>query len=114
MSVCHACPGVFLAPPTARPFLFLGPPLRALCVCALGLGAPALGEWALALAFAFASNGCAFRFDVSDPLFGVPDGNGTNNQPTQGPRHYDTLTTKLRYSQVLSQNLKDNAAALPV
>jgi hypothetical protein len=36
------------------------------------------------------------------------------NQPTQGPRHYDTLTTKLRYSQVLSQNLEDYAAALPV
>ena len=34
--------------------------------------------------------------------------------PTQGPRHYDTLTTKGFYGQLLSVNLEDNAAALPV
>ena len=44
----------------------------------------------------------------------VPDGNDTNNQPTQGPRHYDTLHTKGFYGNLLSQDLKDNAAALPV
>ena len=44
----------------------------------------------------------------------VPDGNDTNNQPTQGPRHYDTLATKLFYGILLSESLKDNAAALPV
>jgi hypothetical protein len=43
----------------------------------------------------------------------VPDGNDTNNQPTQGPRHYDTLATKGFYGLVL-QDLKDYAAALPV
>eukprot|EP01046_Picozoa_sp_COSAG06_P089573 COSAG06_NODE_35945_length_453_cov_1.596045_2_plen_42_part_01 len=42
----------------------------------------------------------------------MPGGNDTNNQPTQGPRHYDTLRTKLLYGNLLSQNLKDNAAAL--
>ena len=57
--------------------------------------------------------GCAFRFYVSDPLLGVPDGNDTN-QPTQGPRHYDTLDTKLFYGQLLHVDLKDYAAALPV
>ena len=36
------------------------------------------------------------------------------NQPTQGPRHYDTLHTKIFYGLLLSQNLKDYAAALPV
>ena len=36
------------------------------------------------------------------------------NQPTQGPRHYDTLDTKLFYAKLLSENLKDYAAALPV
>ena len=55
-----------------------------------------------------------FVSTFSDPLLGVPDGNDTTNQPTQGPRHYDTLTTKLRYSQLLHVNLKDHAAALPV
>ena len=35
------------------------------------------------------------------------------NQPTQGPRHYDTLNTKLLYGSLLS-DLKDYAAALPV
>ena len=44
----------------------------------------------------------------------VPDGNDTNNQPTQGPRHYDTLNTKNFYGQLLSVNLEDHAAALPV
>ena len=55
-----------------------------------------------------------FVFTFSDPLLGVPDGNDTNNQPTQGPRHYDTLTTKIFYGNLLSVNLEDNAAALPV
>ena len=50
----------------------------------------------------------------SDPLLGVPDGNDTNNQPTQGPRHYDTLNTKIFYGILLSQSLEDHAAALPV
>ena len=36
------------------------------------------------------------------------------NQPTQGPRHYDTLNTKLFYGILLSQDLEDNVAALPV
>ena len=36
------------------------------------------------------------------------------NQPTQGPRHYDTLDTKLFYGMLLSDNLEDKAAALPV
>ena len=36
------------------------------------------------------------------------------NQPTQGPRHYDTLNTKLFYGNLLNQDLKDYAAALPV
>ena len=36
------------------------------------------------------------------------------NQPTQGPRHYDTLNTKGFYAQLLSENLEDYAAALPV
>ena len=36
------------------------------------------------------------------------------NQPTQGPRHYDTLRTKLFYGQLLHVDLEDNAAALPV
>ena len=71
------------------------------------------GEWALALALRFASNCCAFRFYVSDPLLGVPDGNDTTNQPTQGPRHYDTLNTKLFYGNLL-KDLKDYAAALTV
>eukprot|EP01046_Picozoa_sp_COSAG06_P059846 COSAG06_NODE_12520_length_1369_cov_2.144094_1_plen_121_part_00 len=53
-------------------------------------------------------------FSVSDPLLGVLDGNDTNNQPTQGPRHYDTLTTKNFYGQLLSQDLEDERAALPV
>ena len=51
---------------------------------------------------------------VSDPLLGVPDGNDTNNQPTQGPRHYDTLITKSFYGNLLNHDLKDYAAALPV
>ena len=38
----------------------------------------------------------------------------STNQPTQGPRHYDTLTTKNFYGQLLSYDLKDYAAALPV
>ena len=33
---------------------------------------------------------------------------------TQGPRHYDTLNTKIFYAQLLSENLEDYAAALPV
>ena len=86
-----------------------------LCMCALGLGSPALREWALALALRFASYWqCLSLFNFSDPLLGVPDGNDTNNQPTQGPRHYDTLTTKIFYGNLLSQNLKDYAAALLV
>jgi len=36
------------------------------------------------------------------------------NQPTQGPRHYDTLNTKLFYGLLLGDSLKDDAAALPV
>eukprot|EP01046_Picozoa_sp_COSAG06_P038975 COSAG06_NODE_4553_length_4153_cov_321.455599_3_plen_77_part_00 len=55
-----------------------------------------------------------FAFTFSDPLLGVPDGNDTTNQPTQGPRHYDTLYTKLFYGKLLRDNLKDYAAALPV
>ena len=55
-----------------------------------------------------------FVLTFSDPLLGVPDGNDTNNQPTQGPRHYDTLNTKLFYGQLLHKDLKDYAAALPV
>eukprot|EP01046_Picozoa_sp_COSAG06_P044238 COSAG06_NODE_5929_length_3204_cov_6.035427_4_plen_64_part_00 len=54
-----------------------------------------------------------FVSTISDPLLGVPDGNGTTNQPTQGPRHYDTLTTKGFYGNLL-KDLKDYAAALPV
>ena len=50
----------------------------------------------------------------TDPLLGVPDGNDTTNQPTQGPRHYDTLDTKTFYGILLSQSLKDERAALPV
>ena len=50
----------------------------------------------------------------TDPLLGVPDGNDTTNQPTQGPRHYDTLTTKNFYGLLLLEDLKDYAAALPV
>ena len=115
MSVCHAYLGVFSSHPRLRArFLFLEP-LRALYTCVhWGSALLPCGEWALALALRFASNGCAFRFCVSDPLLGVPDGNATNNQPTQGPRHYDTLTTKLFYGNLLSQNLEDYAAALPV
>jgi hypothetical protein len=55
-----------------------------------------------------------FVSTFSDPLLGVPDGNDTTNQPTQGPRHYDTLNTKLFYGNLLSKDLKDHAAALPV
>ena len=85
-----------------------------LCMCALGLGSPALREWALALALRFASYWqCLSLFKFSDPLLGVPDGNDTN-QPTQGPRHYDTLNTKNFYGILLSQDLKDERAALPV
>ena len=57
---------------------------------------------------------CFSRLCLSDPLLGVPDGNDTNNQPTQGPRHYDTLSTKIFYGQLLRDDLKDYAAALPV
>ena len=73
------------------------------------------GEWALALALTF----CFQRLCLSFVRFltrcsVVPDGNDTNNQPTQGPRHYDTLNTKNFYGQLLSQDLEDHAAALPV
>ena len=84
------------------------------CVCIGALLSCPAGSGLLALALRFASDGCAFRFSVSDPLLGVPDGNDTTNQPTQGPRHYDTLDTKNFYGMLLSQDLKDNAAALPV
>ena len=82
-------------------------------VCALGLCSPALRGVGSGSCLAFAFDGCAFRFYVSDPLLGVPDGNDTTNQPTQGPRHYDTLTTKGFYGNLLN-DLKDYAAALPV
>ena len=36
------------------------------------------------------------------------------NQPTQGPRHYDTLNTKNFYGILLNRDLKDYAAALSV
>ena len=72
------------------------------------------GEWALALALLLLLTAVPFVFMFTDPLLGVPDGNDTNNQPTQGPRHYDTLNTKLFYGILLNQDLKDYAAALPV
>ena len=115
MSVCHGCLGVFLATATARPFLFLGPPLRSLRMCVhWGSALLPCGEGALALAFLLLPTAAPFVTCVSDPLLGVPDGNDTNNQPTQGPRHYDTLSTKIFYGQLLRDDLKDYAAALPV
>ena len=114
MAVCHACLGVFLAPRLrARSSSWGRRCVLCVCVC---IGARlSCGEWALALALTF----CFQRLCLSFVRFltrcsVVPDGNDTNNQPTQGPRHYDTLTTKNFYGILLRVNLKDNAAALPV
>lgn len=84
-------------------------------VCALRLCAHAVWGVVSCSCLAFASDGYACRFfKFLTRCSVVPDGNGTNNQPTQGPRHYDTLNTKGFYGQLLSQDLMDYAAALPV
>ena len=108
-------PQRFPRTPTARPFPLLGAAaachlfvcIGALLSCPVGVGSCSCLDLLLPTAVPFA-------FTFSDPLLGVPDGNDTNNQPTQGPRHYDTLNTKLFYAKLLSQDLKDERAALPV
>eukprot|EP01046_Picozoa_sp_COSAG06_P017021 COSAG06_NODE_1143_length_10539_cov_13.369923_3_plen_93_part_00 len=85
-----------------------------MCVCALDLCSPALWEVGSGSCLAFASNGCAIRFTFSDPLLGGAGWQRHQQPTTQGPRHYDTLHTKGFYGNLLSDNLKDDAAALPV
>eukprot|EP01046_Picozoa_sp_COSAG06_P035530 COSAG06_NODE_3827_length_4861_cov_61.488450_7_plen_124_part_00 len=116
MSVCHACLSVFLpsdCAPVSSPWCHR----CVLCVrvCILGSALlPCGGGLLLLILLLLLLTAVPCRFYVSDPLLGVPDGNDTNNQPTQGPRHYDTLTTKLFYGSLLFDNLEDYAAALPV
>ena len=71
------------------------------------------GRWALALALLLLQTAVPLVLRFLTRCSVVLDGNDTNNQPTQGPRHYDTLTTKIFYG-ILLMDLEDYAAALPV